>query len=139
MKQLRIFMLLLPLAVLAADVHPTSTSDRRIEGAWYGKDPRDQSCLHLQITKVPRAEEKVYSLVGSDRDARSWCQGASRMQGIGVMQPDGLLIASLVFWCMPDAAELEYFHTDALRYDPATDTIDDDEGVTYHRQVLLSR
>jgi len=91
------------------------------------------------ITKAPRSGERVYMLVGSDRSAPSWCPEGSRMQGIGVMQPDGLLLTSAVLWCMPDASELRYFHSDALRYDPQADTISDAEGVAFHRQVLLGR
>jgi hypothetical protein len=130
---------LLPVLLLAADLPPVPLPSRSIEGVWYAKDPSDGSCLHMQITKAPRSGDKVYMLVGSDRMARSWCPEATRMQGIGVMQTDGLLLTSVVLWCMPDAHEVRYFHSDALRYDAEVDTISNAEGATYHRQVLLAR
>jgi hypothetical protein len=130
---------LVPVLLLAADLPPVRLPSPSIEGVWYAKDPRDGSCLHMQITKAPRSGERVYMLVGSDRSAPSWCPEGSRMQGIGVMQPEGLLLTSVVLWCMPDASELRYFHSDALRYDPQADTISDAEGVAFHRQVLLGR
>jgi len=61
------------------------------------------------------------------------------MQGIAVMQAGGLLLASVVPWCTPDASELRCLHSDALRYDAEADTISNAEGATYHRQVLLGR
>jgi hypothetical protein len=130
---------LLPVLLLAADLPPVRLPSPAIEGVWYAKDPSDGSCLHMQITKAPRSGARVYMLVGSDRRAPSWCPDTTRMQGIGVMQADGLLLTSVVLWCMPDAHEVRYFQSDALRYDAEADTISNAEGATYHRQVLLGR
>ena len=125
--------------LLAADIPATSNALRSIEGAWNAKDPTDGSCLHLQITRVPRSGERVYSIDGSDRMAEAWCPGASRMRAIGVMQPEGTLLISAVHWCIPGGSELQYFRSDALVYDSNADIITTAEGATYKRQVLLGR
>jgi hypothetical protein len=130
---------LLPIVLLAADLPAVHSRSLGIEGIWNAKDPRDGSCLRLQVTKVARSGDRVYAITGSDRLAADWCPGGARMQGIGVLEPEGLLITSAVYWCNPTGPDPRYFRSDALRYDPESDTISSAAGASYHRQVLLRR
>ena len=131
-------LLLMTVLSLGASL-PTASSSLGFQGVWFAKDPNDGSCLYLRIDRVRRSEGRVFSLQGTDTETTEWCEGESRMQGLGVLDPDSHLATTAVWWCIPDEVDTRYFEPDSLDYDASNDTVVDTSGAVFHRQRLLIR
>ncbi len=134
-----ILAVLLATFVVAAAAPTAPTVSHGYQGAWYAKDLADGSCLHMRIAQTRRSADRVFSIYETDSDASDWCDGMSRMEGLGVLDDEGVLDTTAVHWCMPNADAVRYFQSDSLRYDPSADTITDSAGTLYQRERLLER
>ena len=127
-------MLLLPPALPQDD-----SPDLGFEGCWNAKDPIDGGRHNLHIVEESGSGGRVFSILGTDYDPGDWCEGKSRMNALAVLSATSHLATSTVWWCLPDGADVVYFRSDSLHYDPSDDTITDSMGAIYHRERFLAR
>jgi hypothetical protein len=139
MRRLAIPLLLLLTTLSLGATLPPPASTLGFQGGWFAKDPKDGSCLYLRIDQERRSGGRVFSLQGTDTEATEWCEGESRMRGLAVLELDNHLATTVVWWCIPDQADIRKFEPNSLDYDTANDTITDSSGAVFHRQRLLIR